>query len=355
MKLAILGIDLAKSVFHLHGADARGREVLRKRLSRAQLLPFIANLPRCVVAMEACSGAHHWAREVTRLGHTARLINPQFVKAFVKSNKNDRNDAEAIGEAAARDSMRFVAVKTLAEEEAQELHRARAQLLKNLNALANQMRGFLAEHGIVAAKGAGPLHRLLPEVLERPELSALFRELLHEMAERLRLLEERRRHYDKLIARAFAQDERCQRLGQIEGIGPMTATALVAAVGNGEGFTTGRHLSAWLGLVPRQYSTAGRTVLLSISKRGNRYLRTLLVEGARSALVAAARKQDPRSHWMMALASRRGPHVAAVAIANHNARVSWALLARGEAYRRAAAASAGRLRVTMDGGGKNPA
>jgi transposase len=242
--------------------------------------------------MEACGGAHHWAREVTRLGHTAWLISPQFVKAFVKSNKNDRNDAEAICEAAARDSMRFVAVKTLAEEEAQELHRARAQLLKNLNALANQMRGFLAEHGIVTAKGVGPLHRLLPEVLERPELSALFRELLNEMAERLRLLEERRRHYYKLIARAFAQDERCQRLGQIEGIGPMTATALVAAVGNGEGFTTGRHLSAWLGLVPRQYSTAGRTVLLSISKRGNRYLCTLLVEGARSALVAAARKQD---------------------------------------------------------------
>ena len=178
------------------------------------------------------------------------------------------------------------------------------------------MRGFLAEHGIVAAQGAGPLHLLLPQVLEPPELSALFRELLNEMAERLRLLEERRRHYDKLIARAFAQDARCQRLGQIEGIGPMTATALVAAVGDGSGFATGRHLSAWLGLVPRQYSTAGRTVLLSISKRGNRYLRTLLVEGARSALVAAARKQDARSRWMMALASRRGPYVAAVAIAS---------------------------------------
>jgi transposase len=177
MKLAILGIDLAKSVFHLHGADARGRMLLRKRLSSAQLLPFIGNLPRCVVAMEACGGAHHWAREITQLGHTTRLISPQFVKAFVKSNKNDRNDAEAICEAAARSSMRFVPVKTLAEEEAQEVHRARAQLLKNLNALVNQMRGFLAEHGIVAAKGAGPLHRLLPQVLERPELSALFREL----------------------------------------------------------------------------------------------------------------------------------------------------------------------------------
>src|SRR5271163_1906519 len=217
MTLAILGIDLARSVFHLHGADARGHTVLRKPLSRSQLPSFLANLPRCIVAMEACGSAHYWGRQIAQLGHTVRLINPQFVKAFVKSNKNDRNDAEAICEAAARDSMRFVAVKTLAEEEAQELHRARAQLLKNLNALANQMRGFLAEHGIVAAKGVGPLHRLLPQVLERPELNALFRELLNEMAERLRLLEERRKHYDKLIARAFAQDERCQRLGQIEG------------------------------------------------------------------------------------------------------------------------------------------
>jgi transposase len=219
MELAIVGIDLAKSVFHLHGVDAHGRAVLRKRLSRAQLLPSISNLPRCVVAMEACAGAHYWGREITQLGHTARLISPQFVKAFVKSNKNDRNDAEAICEAAARGSMRFVPVKTVAEQEAQELHRARAQLLKNLNSLANQMRGFLAEHGIIVAKSIGSLRRLLPEVLEHAELSALFREMLTEMAERLQLLEGRRRQYDKLIARVFASDERCQRWGKSKGLG----------------------------------------------------------------------------------------------------------------------------------------
>jgi transposase len=245
MKLAILGIDLAKSVFYLHGADALGRVVLRKSLNRAQMLPFISDLPCCTVAMEACSGAHYWAREISQLGHRVRLINPQFVKAFVKSNKNDRNDAEAIAEPAARSSMRFVPIKSVDEQEAQELHRARAQLLKNLNALANQMRGFLAEHGIIVAKGVGPLRRRLPELLdEHPEFSPLFRELFNEMAKRLRWLEERRKHYDQLLARAFTADARCQRLVQIEGIGPITATALVAAVGNGQSFSTGRHFSA---------------------------------------------------------------------------------------------------------------
>jgi len=343
MKLTILGIDLAKSIFHLHGVDAHGRAVLRKRLSRAQLLPFIVNLPRCVVAMEACGSAHYWGREVERLGHTARLISPRFVKAYLKSNKNDRNDAEAICEAAARHSMRFVAVKSLEQQETQELHRARKQLIKTICSLASQIRAFLAEHGVVIAKGFAPLHRVLPELRESCELNPLFRELLSEMAERLGVLEERRRDYDKLIERVYRGDERCQRLGQIEGVGPLTATALVAAVGDGKSFPSGRHLSAWLGLVPRQYSTAGRTVLLSISKRGDQYLRALLVEGARSAIVAAARKKDPRSNWITRLVTRRGPCIAAVAVANRNARICWALLNKGEAYR--AAAGRRRLRV----------
>ncbi len=337
MKLTLLGIDLAKSVFHLHGVDSAGRAILRKRLSRAELLPFIAKLPRCVVAMEACGGAHYWAREIERLGHTARLISPQFVKAFVKSNKNDRNDAEAICEAAARPSMRFVSIKTRDQQETQELHRARKQLIKSMCSLASELRAFLAEHGIVVAKGFAPLRRVLPGLLEQPELNPLFRELVNEMAERLSLLEERRRHYDKLVERVYRSDERCQRLGQIEGVGPLTATALVAAIGNGKAFSTGRHLSAWLGLVPRQYSTAGRTVLLSISKRGDPYLRTLLVEGARSAIIAAARKSDPRSRWIRGLVNRRGPYIAAIAVANRNARICWALLSKGQAYRPAVA------------------
>ena len=352
MTLAILGIDLAKSVFHLHGADARGHTVLRKRLSRSQLPSFLANLPRCIVAMEACGSAHYWGRQIAHLGHTVRLINPQFVKAFVKSNKNDRNDAEAICEAAARPSMRFVPVKSLEQQKTQQLHRARAQLIKNLCSLANQMRGFLTEHGIIVAKGFSPLRRALPELLEQPEMNPLFRELLGEMAERFRLLEERRLRYDKLIERLYRADERCQRLGQIEGVGPMTATALVAAIGDGRSFNTGRHLSAWLGLTPRQYSTAGRTVLLRISKRGDQYLRMLMVEGARSAIVAAARKSDPRSRWITALAAKRGPYVTAVAVANRNARICWALLARGEVYR--AASASGKLRlVPLRAAGKN--
>jgi transposase len=244
MELKIVGIDLAKSVFHLHGVNARGKALLRKRLSRAQLLPFLANLPRCTVAMEACGNAHYWAREVERLGHQARLISPQFVKVFLKSNKNDRNDAEAICEAAARDSMRFVPVKSIEQQETQELHRARSYLLKNICSLSNQMRGFLAEHGIIIAKGLTPLRRALPEILEQAGLSALFRELLSEMAERLMLLNERLRQYDRLLERLCRADERCQRLGQIEGVGPLTATALVAAVGNGQAFSSGRYLSA---------------------------------------------------------------------------------------------------------------
>jgi transposase len=345
MELKIVGIDLAKSVFHLHGVNARGKALLRKRLSRAQLLPFLANLPRCTVAMEACGSAHYWAREVERLGHQARLISPQFVKAFLKSNKNDCNDAEAICEAAARDSMRFVPVKSSEQQETQELHRARSYLLKNICAVANQMRGFLAEHGIIIAKGLTPLRRALPEVLEQADLSALFRELLSEMAERFRLLNERLRQYDRLLERLFRADERCKRLGQIEGVGPLTATALVAAVGNGQAFTSGRYLSAWLGLVPRQYSTAGRPVLLGISKRGDRYLRALMVEGARSAIVAAARKDDQRSRWITRLVAKRGPGRAAVAVANRNARISWALLSKGEAYRGGDASRGKRLRI----------
>jgi transposase len=343
MKITILGIDLAKSVFHLHGIDARGRAVLRKRLSRAQLLPFVANLPRCTVAMEACGGAHHWARQIERLGHTARLISPQFVKAFVKSNKNDRNDAEAICEAAARHSMRFLPIKTLEQQEMLELHRARKQLIKSMCSLANQLRAFLAEHGVVVAKGLAPLRRVLPELRQQSDLNPVFRDLLDEMTERLALLEERRRRYDSLIERVYRGDERCQRLGQIEGVGPLTATALVAAIGDGKAFTTGRHLSAWLGLVPRQYSTAGRTILLSISKRRDEYIRTLLVEGARSAIVAAARKQDPRRRWITRLVERRGPCIAAVAVANRNARICWAVLSKSEAYR--PATTGRRLRI----------
>lgn len=309
MKVTTLGIDLAKSIFRLHGVDARGVAVLRRQLTRQQLLPFLAKLSPCLVGMEAGPGAHFWAREIGKLGHEARLISPHFVKPYVKSNKNDANDAEAICEAVGRPSMRFVPNKNTSQQDVQALHRIRAQLIKWRTALANEIRGLLAEYGIVVNRGIAPLRRMLPVILEDAEngLSGLFREMLVEMAERLRVLDERLRQYDLRVARVFGQDERCHRLAQVEGVGPLIATALVAAVGNAHDFKSGRELSAWLGLVPRQHSSGGKTVLLGISKRGDRYLRTLFIHGARSAVRTVERRKDLRSVSISRLKGRKGP------------------------------------------------
>ncbi len=253
MKVITIGIDLAKSVFQLHGVDSKGRTVLRKRLSRAQLPGFLANLPRCVVGMEACASAHHWAREIQKLGHDVRLVNPRFVKAYLKSNKSDPNDAEAICEAAGRPSMRFVPVKSVEQQDLLALHRVRAQLIKTRTALANQMRGLLAERGIVVPCGVARLRRALPTILEEANtLSAAMREMLAETAERLRMTQERIKRYDTEIVRHCARDERCQRLIAVEGVGPLIATALVAAVGKAHNFRNGRELSAWLGLAVQE-------------------------------------------------------------------------------------------------------
>jgi transposase len=339
MKATTIGIDLAKSTFRLHGVDGRGVTVLRRQLTRKQLLPFLARLSSCTSGLEACAGAHYWAREIEKLGHKAKLMSPHFVAPYRKSQKNDGNDADAICEAVGRPSMRFVPVKNAAQQDVQALHRIRFQLIKWRTALANEIRGLLGEYGIVIAKGIAPLRRELPQLLEDREekLSGLFREMLREMAERLKLLDQRIHHYDCMVERVFAQDERCQRLARVEGIGALAATALLAAVGNAHEFKNGRELSAWLGLVPRQYSSGGRNVLLGISKRGDRYLRTLLIHGARSAVRVVERRRDPRSITISRLKARRGPNVAAVALANHNARVLWALLTRGEEYRPRAA------------------
>ena len=335
MKATTLGIDLAKSTFRLHGVDARGAVVLRRQLTRKQLLPFLARLSPCLIGMEACAGAHHWAREIDKLGHDVKLMSPHFVTPYRKSQKNDSNDADAICEAVGRPSMRFVPVKSAAQQDVQALHRIRFQLIKWRTALANEIRGLLAEYGIVIAKGIAPLRRNLPLILEDGEnqLSGFFREMLSEMAERLRLVDQRIRQYDLQVERVFRQDERCQRLARVEGVGVLVATALVAAVGNAHEFKNGRELSAWLGLVPRQHSSGGRNVLLGISKRGDRYLRTLLIHGARAAVRVVERRRDQRSVAITRLKARRGPNVAAVALANHNARVLWALLNRGEEYR----------------------
>lgn len=336
MKITTIGIDLAKSVFHVHGADQRGKPVLKKRLTRKRLLPFLANIPPCLVGMEACGGAHFWAREINKLGHDARLMSPQFVKPYVKTNKNDFNDAEGICEAVGRANMRFVPIKSQAQQDLQAIHRIRAQLIKSRTAQSNQIRGLLGEYGIVLPKGLSRLRAELPWVLEDAAngLSVTARRFIADLAARLSELDERIVQYDKEIQREFKQNDAARRIEQVEGVGPLVATAIVSAVGDATEFKNGRQLSAWLGLVPKQRSTGGKTVLLGISKRGDTYIRTLLIHGARSVVSYADRKQkdDQKSRWLRQLKARHGTNGAAVALANKNARIIWALLTQGTNY-----------------------
>lgn len=346
MKIKAVGIDLAKDVFGVHGIDERGKVLVHKRLGRRQVLTWLTTLEPCLVGMEACASAHHWGREIERFGHTVRLMSPQFVRPYRKGNKNDPNDAEAICEALTRPSMRYVPIKSRAQQDVQALHRVREQLIKSRTALVNQVRGLLAECGIIAPGGVAKLRRLLVELVGDPAsrgLSGLMGETLAEIAERMRFLDQRLRSYDLRIERVFADDERCQRLAKVEGVGPLVATAIVSAVGNAREFKSGRQLSAWLGLVPRQHSSGNRKLLLGISKRGDRYLRTLLIHGARAALYRVDRKSDWRSVWASRLKLKRGFNVAVVALANKNARVIWALLSRGDNYRPAGKVAPGSI------------
>ena len=338
MKLTTIGLDLAKNVFQVHGVDEHGKKTLGKALKRPQVLAFFANLPPCLVGMEACGGAHYWARELGKLGHTPRLIAPQFVKPYVKGDKNDANDAEAICEAVGRPNMRFVAVKTPAQQDLQALHRVRERHVADRTAKVNQVRGLLAEYGIVIGKGIAQARQRLPEILDdagnglSDAARALFRELYDEIAR----LDGQVGGCDRKVGLAAKASAPCQRLMQVAGIGPLIATALVAAVGDGRQFEDGRQLAAWLGLVPRQDSSGGKPRLLGISKRGQPQLRALLIHGGRSAVRAAAHKDGPRSRWTDDLVRRRNKNIAAVAVANKNARIAWALLTREEDYRPAA-------------------
>lgn len=332
--LSVLGIDLAKSIFQLHGVDERGGVVLRKKLSRVQLSRFLGNLTSCTVAMEACGGAHHWGREFSKLGHTVKLIPPQFVKPYVKSNKNDYQDAEAICEAATRPSMRFVAVKPVAKQDLQCLHRVRQRLIKNRTALANEMRGFLLEYGIVIAKNIAQLRKQFPSIMEEKSnrLTEMSRTFLGELYEELVCLDEKIGYYNKKLEIIFEENEVCRRISKVEGVGPITATALYSMVADPNTFKNGRQFAASLGLVPRQNSSGGKTILLGISKRGDSYLRMLLIHGARAWLRVARYKQDRKSRWATQKLETRGHNRACVAIANKNARVIWALMARGTEY-----------------------
>lgn len=338
MKITRIGMDIAKSVFQLHGVDSHDRTALKKKLKRAEVLAFFRATPACEVGIEACGGAHHWAREISKLGHSVKLIAPQFVKPYVKTNKNDAADAEAICEAMSRPNMRFVPIKTTAQQDLQAIHRIRSELIKQRTMKGNQIRGLLAEYGIVVDKRLERLRAALPVILERVDsgdngLTMPMRHLMSELREDLVQFDARVGQMDEKIAIEAKGNVAVKRLQQIPGIGPISATALVAAVGDAKNFKCGRAMAAWLGLVPAQKSSGGKDWLLGISKRGDSYLRTLLIHGARASQRAAVNKTDPRSVWVNALGERRHKNVAAVALANKNARIAWAILSRGENYR----------------------
>ncbi len=335
MKVTRIGVDLAKLLFVVHGVDERERVCVRTKLRRHEMHAFFAKLSPCVVAMEACSSSHYWARELQRLGHTVRLIAPHFIKPYRKGQKNDERDAEAICEAASRPNMRFVPVKSVEQQAVMVLHGTRELLVANRTALVNQLRGFLNEYGIVVRQGVARLCTRLPEILEDAEnaLPGLAREVIAHSYARLRELNEHIACYDRRIAQLAYQSEAAQRLVSLSGVGPITATAVVASIGDGKVFSNGRQFAAWLGLTPKQYSSGGKTRLGRITRAGNQYLRTLLIHGARAALRHAPRHDDVLSRWAIALAERRGKNKAAVALAAKNARMMWAMLARGEHYR----------------------
>jgi transposase len=322
-QIKTLGIDLAKLVFQLHGVDEHGVCQLRRQLKRAELLAFIGRLPACRVAMEACASAHYWGRQIKALGHEVKLIPPQYVKPFVRGNKTDRNDAEAICEAALRPDMPSVAVKSEEQQAMLSLHRLRQVLEMQRKQLANQLRGLLGEFGIAIPKGIPALRATLPEAIEA--VPALLRPSLRQGAERLVELERQCAEHARQIEQLAKQTPLCQRFMQERGIGPMIASAYAATVGDPVHYRNGRQVAASLGLVPRQHSTGGKPVLLGISKRGDAYLRTQLIHGARAVLRHVPGKTDPLSLWLQQLAQRRGMNKAAVALANKNARRLWAI------------------------------
>lgn len=329
-----IGIDLSKNTLQMHGEDGEARKILDRGISRRSVLSFTANLSHCVIAMESCGSSHYWGREFIKQGHTVELLPAQYVKPFVKTHKNDRIDAEAICEASTRPNKRLVPVKTIEQHDIQSLHRVRQNICKNRTALANQIRGLLGEYGIVIPEGIKQVFSEMPSILEDAEnhLSSLIRELLHEQFEELKHFDERFDSITEKVELLAKSHPLCKRLLTIEGIGPLTATALYAAVGNGSQFKKGRHMSAWLGVVPKQYSTGGRSRLGRISKRGNSYIRSLMVGGARAVVQHADKKEDRLSKWVCGIKGKKGYNIAVIALVNKNLRVAWAVLTKGEDY-----------------------
>ena len=330
MSIVTLGIDLGKNSCSLVGLNQQGAVVLRRRMRRESIVALTAKLPACTVAMEACCGAHHLGRVLAKQGHTIRLMSPEYVQPYVKPQKNDDRDAEAIAEAATRPTMRFVELKSEEKLDMQSLHRVRSRLVSARTTLINQLRAILLERGILIAKGRRKLEQALHELLAEPDLaiSGRMRQLVEDMRAEWAGLDRRIEALTGEFVERARTDAAARRLATIPGIGVLSATALVAAVGDAASFTRGRDLSAWLGLVPRQHTTGGKAKLLGISKRGNRYLRMLLIHGARAALPTLAKSQTPLGAWLRALMARTHRNIVIVALANKLARIAWATLRR---------------------------
>jgi transposase len=333
--VATIGIDLGKNTFQICGMNACGVVVLRQKFSRRKLGQQLANLPPCLIGMEACAGAHHIGRHLAALGHDVHLIPAQYVKPFLKGHKNDYRDAEAIAEAVQRPTMRFVPLKSADQLDLQAMHRVRSRLVGQRTAVINQIRGFLLEHGITVRQGPAGLRQTLPTILAQrsDDLASRIVHLIEDLVEDWRRLDTRVDDVTREIVQLARQDQNCKRLQGVPGVGPLTASAVVAAIGNGAAFAKGRDFSAWLGLVPKQISTGGRTILGSISRRGNRYLRTLFVQGARSVLLAMKNlSKHELGRWLAAAAPRLHRNVLAIALANKLARIAWSVLHSGRGY-----------------------
>jgi transposase len=333
MNITTIGIDLAKARFSVHGVDGHGKVMLRKTLTRTKLLELMAQLPICLVGLEACGGAHEMARRLQAMGHDARLMAAKFVAPYRTSQKNDGNDAEAICEAVTRPKTRFVPIKSAEQQAVLTVHRIRQELVRTRTSLINQLRGLLTEFGVTMPKGRYQARAHVHDALDDARVPALAKDVLGELRERIHRIDQDILAYDRRIEAFVRQSEPMQRLGALRGVGPIGASAIVASVSQAQQFKNGRQFAAWLGLVPRQYSTGGKPRLGRITKAGDVYLRTLLIHGARSALTIMAKRTDRLSLWTQALIARRGYKRACVAVAAKNARIIWALLAREQSYR----------------------